>query len=67
MPGPSGPRFLKMKIRAAHLFLLLALVALAGSLCGCASTESENTSVRPWNSSEGWQNGALSGMDYQRR
>jgi len=57
----------EMKIRAANLLLLLALVALAGIFCGCASTEPDNTSVRPWNSSEGWQGGALGGMDYQRR
>ena len=56
-----------MKLRTANLLLLLALAALVGNLCGCASTEPDNASVRPWNSSEGWQSGALSGMDYQHR
>jgi len=56
-----------MKVRPANLFLLLVFLALAGSFCGCASTEPENASVRPWNSPEGWQSGALQGMDYQHR
>lgn len=56
-----------MNLRPANLLLVLALLAIVGSLCGCASTESENTSVRPWNSSEGWQGGMLGGMDYQHR
>ena len=56
-----------MKFRATQLFLLLALLALAGNLCGCAGTESDNASVRPWNSPEGWQGGALGGMDTQHR
>jgi hypothetical protein len=57
-----------MKIRTAHLLLLLVLFALAGSLCGgCATDEPDNASVRPWNSPEGWQGGALDGMDYQHR
>jgi type IV pilus biogenesis protein CpaD/CtpE len=38
------------------LFLLL-LVLAALSLSGCASTESDNLSERPWNSPQGWENG----------
>ncbi len=56
-----------MNARAVNLFLLLALLALAGIFSGCASNEPDNVSVRPWNSSEGWQGGALGGMDYQHR
>jgi ABC-type uncharacterized transport system auxiliary subunit len=56
-----------MKFRPANLLLLLALLALAGIFCGCASTEPDNASVRPWNSPEGWQGGALNGMDTQHR
>jgi hypothetical protein len=57
-----------VKIRAAHLFLLLALVSFAALLSGCASTESDNASVRPWNTPEGWQGGALGNMmDQQHR
>ena len=54
-------------MRTTNFLLLLALLALVGSLCGCASTEPDNASVRPWNSPEGWQGGALGGMDYQHR
>ena len=57
-----------MKIRAAHLFLVLVLAALAVAISGCASTEPDNASVRPWNTPEGWQGGALGGlMDQQHR
>jgi hypothetical protein len=36
--------------------LFLALIALGFS--GCASTDdSENASVRPWNTPKGWENG----------
>jgi hypothetical protein len=43
------------------VFALLLASALLG-VCGCASTESENTSARPWNSPRGWENGLPSGM-----
>jgi len=57
-----------VKIRAPHLLLVLALAALAVFFTGCASTEPDNASVRPWNSPEGWQGGALDGlMDQQHR
>lgn len=56
-----------MKFRAAHLFLLVLLTAMAAFFSGCASTESDNASVRPWNSPEGWQGGALGGMETQHR
>jgi len=57
-----------MKIRAAHCFLFLVLAAMTLVLSGCASTESDNASVRPWNSPEGWQSGALGDMmDEQHR
>ncbi len=57
-----------MKFCAAQLFLILALAALALGMSGCASTEPENASVRPWDSPEGWQGGALGGlMDQQHR
>jgi hypothetical protein len=55
-----------MKLRAAHLILLLALAAIASGLTGCASTEPDNASVRPWNTPQGWENG-MGGMDMQRR
>jgi hypothetical protein len=57
-----------VKIRPAHLFLVLVLAAFAAVISGCASTEPDNASVRPWNSPEGWQGGALGDMmDQQHR
>lgn len=48
------------------LFLLvLALAAVA--LAGCASTDSENVSERPWNTPQGWENGLPSSMYDQYR
>jgi hypothetical protein len=47
-------------------FLLLLVIAALG-LCGCASTESENLSARPWNTPQGWENGLPSGMSNQYR
>lgn len=41
---------------------MLVLAALAAVISGCADTESDNASVRPWNSPEGWQGGALGDM-----
>jgi hypothetical protein len=40
--------------------LLLALAALA--LTGCASTESDNLSARPWNTPKTWETGLPSSM-----
>ena len=44
----------------AIFLLLLSLSVLA--LAGCASTDSENRSERPWNSPKGWENGLPSTM-----
>ncbi|HEX7653586.1 MAG TPA: hypothetical protein VF607_08770 [Verrucomicrobiae bacterium] len=56
-----------MKIRIAHLFLVLALTGVAMVLSGCNTPESDNASVRPWNSPQGWEGNALGGMDQQHR
>jgi hypothetical protein len=49
--------------RARSSFLLFVLFALMlVGAAGCASTEPENASVRPWNAPEGWENGIPSGM-----
>ena len=57
-----------MKIRVAQLVLLLALVSLAAFVSGCSSIESDNASVRPWNTPQGWEGSALGGMnDMQHR
>jgi len=39
--------------------LLLLLTATLLSLTGCATTDPENASVRPWNSPRGWETGGL--------
>ncbi len=44
----------------ALFFLLLCLSVLA--LAGCATTDSENRSERPWNSPQSWENGMPSSM-----
>jgi hypothetical protein len=57
-----------VKIRAVHILLALVLAALAFAITGCASTESDNASVRPWDTPEGFESGALGGMmDQQHR
>lgn len=55
-----------MKLRGTNLFLLLAFLALVIGACGCTSVESDNASVRPWNTPQGWE-GGLGGMDTQHR
>jgi hypothetical protein len=50
--------------RCAFL-LLLALAAMV--LGGCASTESENLSERPWNTPQGFDNNLPSSMFNQYR
>jgi hypothetical protein len=58
-----------MKFLAAHsrcCFLLLLLAAMA-TVSGCASTDSDNVSSRPWNQPQGWETGSLPGsMNYGR-
>jgi hypothetical protein len=39
--------------------LLLAVVALGS---GCASTEPQNRSARPWNAPKGWEGGLPVGL-----
>lgn len=53
--------------RIVSSFLLLTLFALLLlGASGCASTDPDNASVRPWNSPVGWENGIPSDM-YQNR
>jgi hypothetical protein len=48
--------------------LWLLLLALAGLvLGGCATTESDNMSERPWSTPQGWENGMPGGMQNQYR
>lgn len=48
-----------MKARGALFLLLLGLASL---IAGCASTEPDNESSRPWNTPKSWENGLPSGL-----
>jgi hypothetical protein len=52
-----------MKKTVAMLLLVVAFGAVLLGAAGCA--EPENASARPWNSPEGFNGGALGGMNYQ--
>jgi hypothetical protein len=53
-----------MKVLCLSRWILLLLLVLAAvGLSACASTESENASVRPWDSPYGWENGLPSSMN----
>jgi len=57
-----------MKFLLAHsrlLFLGLLLTVILG-LAGCATSESENLSERPWNSPKGWETGLPSNINEGR-
>jgi hypothetical protein len=54
-----------MKRRAANWLLLLALGGMLVGLTGCATSEPDNASVRPWNTPQGWEYG-LGGMMNQQ-
>ena len=58
-----------MRVIASNVrWVCLLLLALAGlALGGCASTESDNMSERPWSTPQGWENGLPSGMYDQYR
>jgi hypothetical protein len=50
------------KVRLSYwLFALLLFVAAWGG-SGCATTESDNLSARPWDSPKSWENGLPAGM-----
>jgi hypothetical protein len=53
-----------VKLRSARLSCIyLILLVLAGlGLAGCATSEPDNMSARPWNSPQGWENGLPAGM-----
>ena len=43
-------------------FLLLLLGVSLMVLAGCATTEPENASTRPWNAPKGWETGLPAGL-----
>jgi hypothetical protein len=52
----------KLPVSILRQALLLFLVLAGLALAGCASTESDNNSARPWNSPQTWENGMPSSM-----
>ena len=62
LPTPQ----LDMLFRSVQWFLLLAVISLTVLISGCASEESENASVRPWNTPQDWE-GGLGNMNTQHR
>ncbi|MEO6034136.1 MAG: hypothetical protein ABIQ35_02660 [Verrucomicrobiota bacterium] len=54
-----------MKARLVSLFNLAILACAAAVMSGCATTESENVSSRPWNTPQGWS-GLPSGINEGR-
>jgi hypothetical protein len=61
MKFPPRIRLPEMKFPGTNFLLLLALLAMIAALCGCASTDPDNASVRPWNTPQGWES-PLGGM-----
>jgi len=49
-----------------RMLLLLLLGWIVLGAIGCATTESENASGRPWNSPRGWETGFPSSMNEGR-
>ncbi len=45
-----------------HLGLVVLLATIAAGLSGCASTDPDNYSERPWNSQKTWESGLPAGM-----
>jgi hypothetical protein len=54
-----------MNRRVAKWFWLIAVGAILAGAGGCASNDPDNVSVRPWNTPQNWEGGALGGMNYQ--
>jgi hypothetical protein len=46
-----------LRLLKSRAVLLLLFVFVAAVVTGCASTESENVSARPWNTPKGWETG----------
>ena len=51
-------------MKTLRLILLCSVLALV--CVGCATTESENASERPWNGQSGWQHGLPTGINQGR-
>jgi hypothetical protein len=49
-------------MRILNLLLLLAVIVAIFSGTGCATTDTESVSERPWNAPKNWETGLPSGM-----
>lgn len=49
-----------------RLGLLAGLLLVGWLFVGCASTEPNNRSARPWNSPKGWETGLPAGLNEGR-
>jgi len=58
-------RLPEVKRRAVRWLLLLASVASLAGVSGCATSDPDNASVRPWNTPQNWENG-MGGMMNQQ-
>jgi hypothetical protein len=45
-----------------RILLLVGAMAAAAGLTGCATTDTENLSVRPWNAPASWEGGLPSNL-----
>jgi hypothetical protein len=52
--------------RLHSLLAVAALLVLGLGVSGCQHSEPDNVSVRPWNSTEGWQGGFPSTLNEGR-
>jgi len=50
----------------SHWIFLFLLLGVVLGLAGCATTETENLSDRPWNTPKGWETGLPSTMNEGR-
>ena len=53
-------------VKSPNVLLLLLLAVVALWAVGCASTEPENASARPWNAPKGWESGLPMGLSEGR-
>lgn len=51
-----------MKCSVSNWLLAFLFVLIVIGASGCATSEPDNASVRPWNAPRGWENGIPSGM-----
>jgi hypothetical protein len=48
---------MKVRLKKSHVCVVLLLFALLGGGMGCATTDTENLSERPWNTPKRWEHG----------